>query len=49
MRMIWGEKIEGTSMSDNELCDFEFDIHRIPITAVRGDLFRALQRRVWDR
>jgi hypothetical protein len=49
MRTIWGGKIEGTSMSDNEICDFKFDIHRVPITAVKRDWFRDLQRRVWDR
>ena len=36
-------------MSDNELCDLKFDIHRVPITAVKRDWFRVLQRRVWDR
>lgn len=49
MRTVWGEKIEVTSMSDNELCDLKFDIHRVPITAVKMDWFRALQKRVWDR
>ena len=44
-----GEKIEVTSMSGNELCNFKFDIHRVPITAVKRDWFRDLQRCVWDR
>lgn len=49
MRTIWGEKIEGTSMSDNGNGLGDFDIHRVPITAVKREWFRALQRCVWDR
>lgn len=49
MRTVWGERIKSTSISDNELCDLKFDIHRVPVTAVEMDLLRALQIRVWDR
>jgi len=47
--MIWVKKIASTSMSDNGLCDLEFDIHRVPTTALKIDWFRGLQRGVWDR